>query len=43
METDREIISMVMHSPPSADSRRGVVEVLVKHLVKLAQEKSVVR
>ena len=46
MEIDYEIIS----TPPSDDSRRVVVsykrnyenEVLVNHLVKLAQEKSVV-
>ena len=50
VEIDREIIS-TRHSPPSADSRRAVVsykqkyvhKVLVNRLVKLAQEKSVVR
>ena len=51
MEIDHEIISMVILLP-SADSRKVVVtyerkyvhdEVLVNCLVKLAQEKSVVR
>ena len=50
MEIDHEIISTVILLP-SADSRRVFVsykrkyvhEVLVNHLVKLAQEKSVVR
>ena len=50
VEIDHEIISMVILAP-SADSRRVVVsykrkyvhKVLVNHLVKLAQEKSVVR
>ena len=49
-ETDQEIISMLILLP-SADSKRVVViykqkyvhEVLVNCLVKLAQEKSVVR
>ena len=40
MEIDHEIVSS--HSPPSADSRRVVVEyvhkVLINHLVKLAKE-----
>ena len=49
MEIDHEIISTIILLP-YADSRRAVVsykrkyvhEVLVNHLVKLAQEKSVV-
>ena len=51
MEIYLEIISTDGHSPPSADSRSVVVsyklkyvyEVLVNCLVKLPQEKSVVR
>ena len=50
VEIDHKIISTTIHLP-STDSRRGVVsykrkyvhEVLVSSLVKLAQEKSVVR
>ena len=52
VEIDHDVISMAILLP-SADSRRVVVscccqrkyvyEVLVNHLVKLAQEKSVVR
>ena len=49
-EIDHEIICLVI-LPPSADSKRVVVsykrkyahEVLVNHLVKLAQDKSMVR
>ena len=51
MEIDQEIISTAILPIPSADSRRVVVsykqkyvhEVLVNRLVKLAQQKSVVR